>query len=106
MDKLVWRGGAFYINVRRHAIADEHLRPNPVLSPRILVATTASDIINNSKTLTARLNSSASPPQCRSPSNSYSLEHRGLPIGNHDLLIAAHALALDVTLVTANVREF
>jgi tRNA(fMet)-specific endonuclease VapC len=29
-----------------------------------------------------------------------------LPIGNHDLLIAAHALALDLTLVTANVREF
>jgi tRNA(fMet)-specific endonuclease VapC len=29
-----------------------------------------------------------------------------LLIGNHDLLIAAHALALDLTLVTANVREF
>ncbi|NJN61836.1 MAG: type II toxin-antitoxin system VapC family toxin [Coleofasciculaceae cyanobacterium RL_1_1] len=34
------------------------------------------------------------------------LERRGLPIGNNDLLIAAHALALDLTLVTANVREF
>jgi tRNA(fMet)-specific endonuclease VapC len=34
------------------------------------------------------------------------LEHRGSPIGPMDLLIAAHALALDLTLVTANHREF
>ena len=34
------------------------------------------------------------------------LERRGLPIGNNDMLIAAHALALDATLVTANEREF
>ncbi|MHA6691860.1 hypothetical protein [Devosia sp. A449] len=31
---------------------------------------------------------------------------RGTPIGSHDLLIAAHALSLDLTLITANVREF
>jgi len=30
----------------------------------------------------------------------------GCPIGSNDLLIAAHALALDTTLVTNNVREF
>ena len=30
----------------------------------------------------------------------------GQPIGYTDLFIAAHALALDVTLVTDNVREF
>ena len=30
----------------------------------------------------------------------------GQPIGPMDLLIAAHALALDLTLVTANIREF
>jgi tRNA(fMet)-specific endonuclease VapC len=30
----------------------------------------------------------------------------GLPIGPNDLLIAAHALATNLTLVTANVREF
>lgn len=30
----------------------------------------------------------------------------GMPIGPNDLWIAAHALALDVTLVTANEREF
>lgn len=35
-----------------------------------------------------------------------SLEHRGLPIGSNDLLIAAHAIALDLVLVTANVCEF
>jgi tRNA(fMet)-specific endonuclease VapC len=35
-----------------------------------------------------------------------SLERQGTPIGSTDLLIAAHALALDVTLVTANIREF
>lgn len=35
-----------------------------------------------------------------------SLERRGLPIGSNDLLIAAHAIALDLVLVTANVREF
>jgi tRNA(fMet)-specific endonuclease VapC len=34
------------------------------------------------------------------------LEAIGRPIGPTDLLIAAHALALDLTLVTANIREF
>jgi tRNA(fMet)-specific endonuclease VapC len=34
------------------------------------------------------------------------LERRGKLIGPNDLLIAAHALALDRTLVTGNVREF
>jgi tRNA(fMet)-specific endonuclease VapC len=34
------------------------------------------------------------------------LEQRGVPIGPLDLLIAAQALALDVTLVTNNEREF
>ena len=34
------------------------------------------------------------------------LEHVGRTIGHNDLLIAAHARALDLTLVTRNVREF
>lgn len=34
------------------------------------------------------------------------LEQRGLPIGDLDSLIAAHALALDLTLVTNNLGEF
>jgi tRNA(fMet)-specific endonuclease VapC len=34
------------------------------------------------------------------------LEARGAPIGANDMWIAAHALALDRTLVTANTREF
>lgn len=34
------------------------------------------------------------------------LERTGKPIGALDMLIAAHALALDATLVTANEREF
>ena len=34
------------------------------------------------------------------------LEQAGTPIGPNDLLIAAHALTLGLTLVTANVREF
>jgi tRNA(fMet)-specific endonuclease VapC len=34
------------------------------------------------------------------------LENRGQPIGGNDLWIAAHALALRHTLVTANAREF
>lgn len=34
------------------------------------------------------------------------LEQLGTPIGPNDLLIAAHALALNLTLVTANMREF
>ena len=34
------------------------------------------------------------------------LETRGAPIGANDMWIAAHALALDRTLVTANSREF
>lgn len=34
------------------------------------------------------------------------LEKQGTPIGNNDLWIAAHALALGVTLVTNNTKEF
>lgn len=34
------------------------------------------------------------------------LERAGTPIGANDLLIAAHALALDMVLVTDNTREF
>ena len=34
------------------------------------------------------------------------LERKGLPIGSNDFLIASHALSLDLTLVTANIREF
>ncbi|MBW4693510.1 MAG: type II toxin-antitoxin system VapC family toxin [Lyngbya sp. HA4199-MV5] len=34
------------------------------------------------------------------------LEQAGTPIGANDLLIAAHDLALDITLITANTREF
>jgi tRNA(fMet)-specific endonuclease VapC len=34
------------------------------------------------------------------------LEAKGTPIGPHDLLIAAHALSLDATLVTSDTSEF
>lgn len=34
------------------------------------------------------------------------LERKGTPIGSLDTLIAAHALSLNVTLVTNNLREF
>ena len=34
------------------------------------------------------------------------LEDRGTPIGPNDMLIAAHALALNCTVITANDREF
>jgi tRNA(fMet)-specific endonuclease VapC len=34
------------------------------------------------------------------------LEAAGTPIGGNDLLIAAHALAIAATIVTANAREF
>ncbi|MBF0501207.1 MAG: type II toxin-antitoxin system VapC family toxin [Candidatus Riflebacteria bacterium] len=34
------------------------------------------------------------------------LERRGQPIGNMDCMIAGHALSLDATLVSNNVREF
>lgn len=34
------------------------------------------------------------------------LERAGTPIGGNEMLIAAHALALGLTLVTANEREF
>ncbi len=36
----------------------------------------------------------------------FELETAGTPIGPYDLLIAGHALVLDLTLVTANTREF
>lgn len=34
------------------------------------------------------------------------LAERGSPIGEYDALIAAHAIALEVTLVTNNIRHF
>ena len=34
------------------------------------------------------------------------LEKAGTPVGSMDMLIGAHALSLDLTLVTNNVREF
>ena len=34
------------------------------------------------------------------------LSRKGLLIGNNDLWIAAHARALDITLITNNIREF
>lgn len=34
------------------------------------------------------------------------LERKGTPIGPYDMMIAAHALSLDLVLVTDNVREF
>ena len=34
------------------------------------------------------------------------LENKGTPIGSLDMMIGAHALALDVTLATNNTREF
>jgi tRNA(fMet)-specific endonuclease VapC len=34
------------------------------------------------------------------------LEAAGTPLGPYDLLIASHALVLDLTLVTANTKEF
>ena len=34
------------------------------------------------------------------------LERAGTPIGNNDLWIAAHARALDVTLISNNTSEF
>jgi tRNA(fMet)-specific endonuclease VapC len=34
------------------------------------------------------------------------LERAGMPIGNNDLWIAAHALSLGVTLISNNTREF
>ena len=34
------------------------------------------------------------------------LERQGTPIGSYDLMIAAHALSLDLILVTNNTREF
>ena len=34
------------------------------------------------------------------------LEKQGIPIGSLDILIAAHALSLQITLVTNNIKEF
>lgn len=47
-----------------------------------------------------------------SPADSYyaelrlALEAAGTPIGPNDMLVAAHALALDLAVVTGNMREF
>ena len=42
----------------------------------------------------------------RKESRSNDLQRKGTPIGLMDTLIAAHAKALDLTLVTNNLREF
>ncbi len=34
------------------------------------------------------------------------LENKGTPIGGNDLLIGVHALSLNLTVITSNVREF
>jgi tRNA(fMet)-specific endonuclease VapC len=34
------------------------------------------------------------------------LEKTGTPIGPNDMLIASHAIALDLTLISANIKEF
>jgi tRNA(fMet)-specific endonuclease VapC len=34
------------------------------------------------------------------------LEKTGTPIGPNDMLIASHAMALDLTLISANIKEF
>ena len=34
------------------------------------------------------------------------LEKQGIPIGSLNILIAAHALSLDLTLITNNIKEF
>jgi len=47
-----------------------------------------------------------SPSDHRYASLRYHLTRQGTPIGPNDLLIAAHALATNLTVVTANVREF
>lgn len=65
----------------------------------------------NRKTLASWLNLLQQPPFDSGASSAYGhvraeLESRGTPIGPLDTLIAAHALALGVTLVTNNVREF
>lgn len=46
------------------------------------------------------------PSDLRYASLRHHLTRHGTPIGPNDLLIAAHALAIDLTVVTANVREF
>ncbi len=54
---------------------------------------------------------SAYSPSRQTPASAYGdvraqLEKQGTPIGSLDTLIAAHALSLDLTLVTNNIREF
>ncbi len=48
----------------------------------------------------------ASPVDHRYAEIRHHLAQQGTPVGPNDLLIAAHVLATDLTLVTANVREF
>lgn len=42
---------------------------------------------------------------CKAAQIRCELARKGMPIGHHDTLIAAHARSLDVTLVTHNTRE-
>ena len=74
-------------------------------------AETSNDTVNQCHAVEQLLQPHASLPYGEAEAKMYAriradLEHRGLPIGSNDTMIAAIALVHGVTLVTHNVREF
>lgn len=93
----------------QHRISDIGISAITVAELEYGIAKSAS--AKNKRTLASWLALLQQPPFDSSASSTYGqvradLELKGTPIGPLDTLIAAHALALGLTLVTNNVREF
>ena len=108
----------YLINAQRARVASNfaRIRPGDVAVSSIVAAELAFGVVKSGSSRNGeRLETFLSPLAIASFDLSAALaygdlraelERRGTPIGPLDLLIAAHALALDVILVTNNEREF
>ena len=93
----------------RHPMSDIGISTITVAELEFGVAKSGST--KNKKTLDSWLSLLQQPPFDSRASRAYGqvraeLESKGTPIGPLDTLIAAHAIALSLTLLTNNVREF
>jgi tRNA(fMet)-specific endonuclease VapC len=88
-------------NVFTSVIVAAELKYGAVKRPSARLAAALAIVLDELETKPLKLNVIAHYARIRTE-----LERTGAPIGANDTLIAAHALALEATLVTDNVREF
>lgn len=96
---------------RAATVADEALCTSAIVASELRYGLSKKGAVALARRVEAVLGEVEILPYDASASLSYAqarnaLERRGQPIGSTDLFIAAHALSLELTLVTANVREF